>query len=246
MKDLKNLSKFRHFSYEDILNSKFDYKKEGRFVFKLDESSCLYAFAIDNFGWDHIGAYVVYFDLRKKPYRIPTAEEMEFLKNAFFEQDEVVIEVHPKKEDYVNINEYMLHLWRPNREDLPLPPSVNCFENIEVIDLDWGKSLLVETLRIEGWEIYKVSIMINGKKVNRYPSWNEMCQAKKIICGEDVYALQYHMAQVNNFENSICLYVPSKDMKFPIPEPFMVGKRNIEDVKALEMRKQNPNEYVYL
>lgn len=38
--------------------------------------------------------------------------------------DETVIEYHPAKENYVNIAENCLHLWRPQRQAIPVPPKI--------------------------------------------------------------------------------------------------------------------------
>lgn len=245
MKNLRELSRYRQITNENIFNKNFDLSKEGTFVIKLNDYSCLYVQALNHFGWEHIGAYVVNFGERQFPYRIPTSKEMEFLKNLFFEKDEAVIEVHPRKCDYVNINIFMLHLWRPNRISIPVPPKVHSFDTKEILKIGETHSFFVETSRKDGWEIYRVSTLLNVGALKRTPSWDEMCLVKKEICGEDAYALQYHLPD-NQEEDSICLYVPPKDIKMPIPEPFMVGNRNEDDVKAFKMRKKNPNEYVYL
>jgi hypothetical protein len=54
--------------------------------------------------------------------RCPTWEEMVFVKNTFWPDDQTVIQIHPPLTDYVNINDYCLHLWRPVDVVIPLPP----------------------------------------------------------------------------------------------------------------------------
>lgn len=52
--------------------------------------------------------------------RCPTWREMKFVKDLFWEQDELVLQFHPPKSDYVNVHEYCLHLWRsPFAVELP-------------------------------------------------------------------------------------------------------------------------------
>ena len=34
------------------------------------------------------------------------------------------MQLHPKKEDYVNNMEYCLHIWKPINQEIPTPPSV--------------------------------------------------------------------------------------------------------------------------
>jgi hypothetical protein len=65
-------------------------------------------------GWDHVS--VSYSN------RCPTWDEMCYIKNIFFKEDECVIQYHPPKSDYVNIHPYCLHLWRPQNQSIPMPP----------------------------------------------------------------------------------------------------------------------------
>lgn len=44
------------------------------------------------------------------------------ISKAVFNDDEVVIQIHPRERDYVNIHNNCLHLWRPIDKELPLPP----------------------------------------------------------------------------------------------------------------------------
>ena len=65
-------------------------------------------------GWDHVSV-----SLR---HRAPTWEEMCFIKNLFFEKDELVLQFHPPEKDYINCCKNCLHLWRPWNQDIKLPP----------------------------------------------------------------------------------------------------------------------------
>ena len=56
--------------------------------------------------------------------RTPNWTEMCYVKNLFFAPDEVVMQLHPAKDNYVNIHDYVLHMWKPTRETIPLPPKV--------------------------------------------------------------------------------------------------------------------------
>jgi hypothetical protein len=53
--------------------------------------------------------------------RIPSWEEMCFIKALFWRDDEVVMQLHPKKEDYINNHPHVLHLWKPLKYRIPLP-----------------------------------------------------------------------------------------------------------------------------
>ena len=37
--------------------------------------------------------------------------------------DEICVEYHPAESEYVNNMPYCLHIWRPQREPIPTPPS---------------------------------------------------------------------------------------------------------------------------
>lgn len=69
-------------------------------------------------GWDHVS--VSPFDHKITP----SWEDMCRLKDMFFRDDEVVIQYHPAKSEYVNMLSNCLHLWRPQTETLPTPPSI--------------------------------------------------------------------------------------------------------------------------
>lgn len=69
-------------------------------------------------GWEHVSV---------SPYKrsyTPTWDEMCSLKDMFFHDDEIVVQYHPAKSEYVNQMPNCLHLWRPIDQELPAPPSI--------------------------------------------------------------------------------------------------------------------------
>lgn len=64
-------------------------------------------------GWDHVSV--------SRSNRCPYWEEMNFIKDLFFDESEAVIQYHPAKKDYVNDHPYTLHLWKPQGVELPKP-----------------------------------------------------------------------------------------------------------------------------
>ncbi len=44
--------------------------------------------------------------------RTPTWLEMCFIKDLFFDAEEICVQVHPKRSQYVNAHEHCLHLWQ--------------------------------------------------------------------------------------------------------------------------------------
>lgn len=70
-------------------------------------------FSEEQDGWEHVSFSA--YDHSK----CPSWEEMCQLKDIFWEDEEEVIQIHPKKSQYVNIMPNCLHLWR--NKDYPLP-----------------------------------------------------------------------------------------------------------------------------
>jgi hypothetical protein len=73
--------------------------------------------ATTNCGWNHVSV---------APYAkriIPDWDAMCKIKDIFFEDEEAVIQVHPKKSEYVNNMTNCLHLWQCKYTDMVLPPS---------------------------------------------------------------------------------------------------------------------------
>jgi hypothetical protein len=60
--------------------------------------------SVDN-GWNHVSV-----SLEK---RTPIWDEMCFVKNLFFQPEEMCLQFHPKKSQYVNAHNFCLHIWQP-------------------------------------------------------------------------------------------------------------------------------------
>ena len=74
--------------------------------------------ASDNYGWEHVSISV------SGELRCPTWEEACAIKSLFWDEEDIVIQYHPKKSEYVNNHKYCLHLWRPVGVEIPVPPSL--------------------------------------------------------------------------------------------------------------------------
>ncbi len=97
-----------------IFASTEEYGNNGHFIFKKKNTK-IHCIASDGEGWDHVSTTLI----NKK--RTPTWEEMCYVKDLFFNENECVIQFHPVKGDYVDNHKYCLHLWRPQTETLPKP-----------------------------------------------------------------------------------------------------------------------------
>lgn len=67
-------------------------------------------------GWDHVSV--------SHPSRCPTWEEMHWIKGLFFKPEETAMQLHPPEADYRSLHPYCLHIWRPQRQQIPLPPGI--------------------------------------------------------------------------------------------------------------------------
>jgi len=65
-------------------------------------------------GWEHVSV--------SRRGRIPNWEDMHWVKQRFWDDDETVMQLHPSEDRYVNECRYCLHLWRPIGAEIPIPP----------------------------------------------------------------------------------------------------------------------------
>ena len=111
-----NLEKFRVLNNIGI-NSMYVPQKEGSiegfFIIQYGKRKLAVICGVGE-GWDHVSV-----SLR---YRCPTWEEMNWIRNLFFEREETVIQIHPPLSKYINFGENVLHLWRPWDMEITLPP----------------------------------------------------------------------------------------------------------------------------
>lgn len=56
--------------------------------------------------------------------RIPTWKEMCHVKDLCWDAEDVVMQLHPRRSEYVNNHPNVLHLWRPLDAVIPEPPSI--------------------------------------------------------------------------------------------------------------------------
>lgn len=70
--------------------------------------------------WDHVS--VRGHDPVFRRDFIPSWPAMCYVKELFWDDDECVVQYHPPKSDHINVNEYVLHLWRNPKVEFPMPP----------------------------------------------------------------------------------------------------------------------------
>lgn len=108
MKDLQYLDEFRI-----PLMDEYGDSRNGAFRIKIKGEEYL-VIASDGEGWEHVSI--------SHRHKVPSWKTMCLLKDMFFEDDEVVMQLHPKKSQYINNHPNCLHLWKPLTETIPTPP----------------------------------------------------------------------------------------------------------------------------
>lgn len=80
----------------------------------------LVAVASDGFGWEHVSVHGEFKNANDQ--YTPSWDEMQLVKQFFWGDEDVVMQIHPAKSNYVNIHHHVLHLWRPVNLVIPTPP----------------------------------------------------------------------------------------------------------------------------
>ena len=118
MKDLRLLDEYRR-----PMHGMIGDETCGNFIIPSENRRFKYhVIASANAGWDHVSVSLITVNEDHQLERCPKWSEMCFIKDLFFEDEEEAFQFHPKKSEYININPYVLHMWRPH-EDFLKPPS---------------------------------------------------------------------------------------------------------------------------
>lgn len=71
-------------------------------------------------GWEHVSLHKTF---NGNSY-MPSWNDMRFVKDLFWDEEDCVIQYHPPKSEYINNHNHILHLWRPINIELPRPPKI--------------------------------------------------------------------------------------------------------------------------
>jgi hypothetical protein len=78
------------------------------------------AIASDGLDWEHVSAFAF---KKSGQQRTPTWREMAYLKDLFWDPEDVAMQLHPRRSQYVNAHPHVLHIWRPIGAAIPEPPA---------------------------------------------------------------------------------------------------------------------------
>lgn len=87
----------------------------GFFILVRERGRPLYCVSSDGAEWEHVSVSTKY------PSKVPSWEDMCYIKNIFWDDEDCIVQYHPRKSDYVNNAKNCLHLWRPTTIKLPEP-----------------------------------------------------------------------------------------------------------------------------
>jgi hypothetical protein len=110
-----------------FLSSDTSYGNQGAFQFPLKKwirntmyKGYLFCIASEECGWEHVS---VHLELAGKKIT-PLWDDMCYIKNKFWNQEDCVVQFHPPKSEYVNQHPNTLHLWRNTERETKTPPSI--------------------------------------------------------------------------------------------------------------------------
>ncbi len=161
-------------------------------------------------GWEHI--------LVRTQNRYPTYREMIYAKNLFWYEKEIAFQIFPPKSQYVNLEEYTLHLWRfakisPNHEKKLYQKLLKQYEELEKYEYGVKKSILLED------ETFGKRVLVFGDMC--WPKWEELREEKSKYWNEEEAAILFHLsAKIDGNRQYVIILWDGKG--FPLPPKKMV------------------------
>lgn len=196
---------------ENLMGQVFAFTEGTRFYFPLENAVDAWCIGMKQNDWEHVAL-----DLEANK-RCPTYQEMCRLKEYFFSENEIALQIHPRRDDYVNECYYRLHLWRnkaiSDRGERALRRKIIAkFEEAK----RFYKTGKKQEILFEGND-EKVVVLFGGDK---WPKWNEVCKIKQKYWQPEEVAVQFNIGQKFdlNAEHIIMLWdagdfaLPSKEL----------------------------------
>lgn len=93
------------FRLKDRLNTQCIGSNNGIFIVRsVRFKHTLKCIASDGEGWEHVSVSL--------NHRTPRWNEMCYIKDLFWDEEDWVIQFHPAKDNNINLHPHCLHLWR--------------------------------------------------------------------------------------------------------------------------------------
>lgn len=110
----------KHRQRSGMMASDDSYGFTGAFQFRVQgENRSVFVIASDGEGWQHVSV-----SFGRVP-GTPSWDVMCQVKDLFWNDEDAVIQFHPKKSEYVNNHKGCLHLWRCiDGRETPTPPKI--------------------------------------------------------------------------------------------------------------------------
>lgn len=87
----------------------------GAFSLARKLNRYLFCIASDGLDWEHVSVSL--------PHMVtPSWDDMCFVKDAFWDKEDCVVQFHPPEAEYVNTHKGCLHLWRKKGVNWETPP----------------------------------------------------------------------------------------------------------------------------
>jgi len=114
-KNFPNQNRVRHGLFES-----FDHDQYGVFIIPWGYPFIAQCIVSKENGWEHVSVTII--EQPSNDSRTPTWDEMSRIKDLFWNENETTVQFHPKKSEYVNNHEHVLHIWKQVGKDFTLPP----------------------------------------------------------------------------------------------------------------------------
>jgi len=111
-KDKSSLKKFR--VIHPLINDYGDDDNMCIIIQSPIRNDLMFCICSSGGGWEHVSVSL-------KSKKMPTWNEMCFIKDLFWEKNEAVIQIHPPESEYINNHSSCLHLWKKIDFEMPLP-----------------------------------------------------------------------------------------------------------------------------
>ena len=100
---------------DGLMGSTEQMKNNGVWVFRYAGTlDPIRVIASDGGDWDHVSVSML--------HQIPTWEVMCWIKDIFWNKEETVMQLHPPSSEYINLHPNVLHMWKPQKALIPMPP----------------------------------------------------------------------------------------------------------------------------